>query len=472
MKLLSILSGASLATAALSGDNRKESSSNTPPIVVKGNAFFNSATNQRFYIRGVDYQPGGSSLLSDPLASTEVCGRDIEYFKELGINTVRVYTVDNTANHDECMSKLADAGIYLIVDVNTPTASLSRSDPKCSYNAHYLQSIFATIDAFEKYDNVLGFFAGNEVINDEKTTNTAPYIKAVVRDMKKYMKARNYRRIPVGYSAADVAQNRLEVAQYFNCGDDEDARIDMCGINDYSWCGQSSFEVSGYSAKMKLYENYSIPIFLSELGCNMVPTSRPFTEMEAIYSSKMSSVFSGALVYEYSEEPNHYGLVKIDGDKVTKLDDFQNLKNKYAEVKNPEGDGGYSESNKHSTCPEVKSGVWEASNVLPDMPSAASALFKNGAGTPLGTGVATQQMCGDNSPVGGGSGGSGSGGSSSSPPAHSTSSSSTSSSPSSSIQSSHSTKSTHSSSSKGGADQVFRAPAFATVMMFIANILL
>ena len=26
------------------------------PIVVKGNAFFDSVTNERFYIRGVDYQ--------------------------------------------------------------------------------------------------------------------------------------------------------------------------------------------------------------------------------------------------------------------------------------------------------------------------------------------------------------------------------------------------------------------------------
>lgn len=26
------------------------------PIIVKGNAFFDSVTNERFYIRGVDYQ--------------------------------------------------------------------------------------------------------------------------------------------------------------------------------------------------------------------------------------------------------------------------------------------------------------------------------------------------------------------------------------------------------------------------------
>jgi 1,3-beta-glucanosyltransferase GAS5 len=73
---------------------------------------------------------------------------------------VRVYTVDNTANHDECMAMLANAGIYLALDVNTPKYSLNRGDPGTSYNPTYLQSIFATIDAFAKYDNTLLFFSG------------------------------------------------------------------------------------------------------------------------------------------------------------------------------------------------------------------------------------------------------------------------------------------------------------------------
>lgn len=38
-------------------------------------AFF--AGSQRFYIRGVDYQPGGSSDAADPMADTTVCKRDI-----------------------------------------------------------------------------------------------------------------------------------------------------------------------------------------------------------------------------------------------------------------------------------------------------------------------------------------------------------------------------------------------------------
>mgnify|MGYP001165869530 CR=1 FL=1 len=326
---------------------QSSNSTSTPAINITGNAFFNSETGERFYIRGVDYQPGGSSNLTDPLADVEICKRDIPVFQDLGINTIRVYTVDNSLDHSECMQMLQDAGIYLILDVNTPEASISRYNPSCSYNAVYLQSIFSTVDDFAQYDNVLGFFAGNEVINMANNTYTATYVKAVVRDLKKYIKARDYRAIPVGYSAADIESNRELAAQYFNCGDDEDARIDMFGVNDYSWCGQSSFQTSGYNEKMKIYEGYSLPIFLSEFGCNQVASSRPFTEIGSLYSTQMSSVFSGGLVYEYSNETNNYGLVQIVSDtEVTKLQDFDNLKEQYSKQENPSGNGGASTTKK------------------------------------------------------------------------------------------------------------------------------
>ena len=177
-------------------------------------------------------------------------------FKELGINTIRVYTVDNSADHDECMNALADAGIYLALDVNNPNYSINREKPA---NKMYRQSVFATIDAFQKYDNTLMFFSANEVINDDKTTECAPYVKAVDRDMRSYINARKYRKIPVGYSAADVSENRQEMAAYMNCGPDG-ARSDFFAFNDYSWCDPDTFEKTDWSQKAKNFSSYSIPL--------------------------------------------------------------------------------------------------------------------------------------------------------------------------------------------------------------------
>lgn len=181
------------------------------------------AGSTRFYIRGIDYQPGGSSNMADPLADKSVCNRDITEFKKLGVNTVRVYITDNSVNHDDCMNALAAAGIYVILDANNPLYSINRDTPAPSYNTEYLQSVFATIDAFAGYTNTLAFFSGNEVINSTaESTLSAPYVKAVTRDMRQYIKSRGHRSIPVGYSAADVSTNRMELAAYMNCGTDDE----------------------------------------------------------------------------------------------------------------------------------------------------------------------------------------------------------------------------------------------------------
>lgn len=347
------------------------------PVTVKGNAFF--AGDKRFYIRGVDYQPGGSSKAEDPIADAAGCKRDIAKFKELGLNTIRVYTVDNSANHDECMNALADAGIYLALDVNTPKYSLNRADVAVSYNKVYLQSIFATIDAFQKYDNTLLFFSANEVINDDATTSTAPYVKAVTRDMKSYINSRGYRKIPVGYSAADVESNRYEMASYMNCGDDA-VRSDFFAFNDYSWCDPSSFTTSGWDQKVEKFKDYSIPIFLSEYGCNK--NTRKFEEVKSLYSTDMTGVYSGGLVYEYSEEGSKFGLVKLNGDNVEEKDDYSALKSALSGTQSPSGDGGYKSSGSASQCPS-ESNTWNvtiSSNELPALPDGAKDYFSKGAG--------------------------------------------------------------------------------------------
>lgn len=340
-------------------------------------AFF--AGNNRFYMRGVDYQPGGSSKVADPIADAAGCKRDIAQFQKLGLNTIRVYTVDNSADHDECMNALADAGIYLVLDVNTPKYSLNRGDPNPSYNEHYLQSVFATIDVFAKYDNTLAFFSGNEVINDPETSKAAPYVKAVTRDIRQYIRNRGYREIPVGYSAADVQENRLEMAEYMNCGTD-DARSDFFAFNDYSWCDPSDFQTSGWDQKVKNFTGYGLPIFLSEYGCNT--NKRDFGEVTALYSTEMTGVYSGGLVYEYSMEPNKYGLVEISSDSVSELDDFTALMNAFKNTPNPSGDGGYNQTGGASGCPAYNPPNWDVQDdSLPAIPQGALKFMTDGAGS-------------------------------------------------------------------------------------------
>jgi len=354
----------------------KSRASGLTPITVKGNAFFQG--DDRFYIRGVDYQPGGSSKIEDPIADPDVCKRDIVKFKDLGLNTVRVYTVDNSKNHDECMAALADAGIYLVLDVNTPQYSINRLDPAPSYNDIYLQSVFATVEMFAKYDNTLAFFSANEVINDGPTSEAAPYVKAVTRDIRQFIRSRGLREVPVGYSAADIDTNRLQMAQYMNCGPD-DERSDFFAFNDYSWCDPSSFTISGWDQKVKNFTGYGIPLFLSEYGCNT--NTREFEEVAALYSTKMTSVYSGGLVYEYSQEASDYGLVDLSDGTAQELPDYDALKSALAETGNPDGDGGYNHTGGASSCPAPDPPNWDVENdSLPAIPEPALRFMTEGAG--------------------------------------------------------------------------------------------
>jgi len=127
---------------------------------------------------------------------------------------------------------------------------------------------------FQNYTNLLMFFSGNEIINDIPTSASAPYIKAVTRDLKQYIGNRQYRPIPVGYSAADIStllyhhftiyahkisdDNRVETAHYMNCGTD-DERVDFFAFNDYSWCDPSTY-AAAWAKKVAEFRDYSQPI--------------------------------------------------------------------------------------------------------------------------------------------------------------------------------------------------------------------
>lgn len=99
----------------------------------------------------------------------------------------------------------------------------------------------------------------------------------------------------------------------------------------YQWCGENTFKGSGYDKLVEDYTSYSLPVFFTEYGCNEV-RPRVWEEVGALYSEDMTGVFSGGLVYEFTEEDNKYGLVKLDGDDANIMSEYDSLVTAFAKA--------------------------------------------------------------------------------------------------------------------------------------------
>jgi Glycolipid anchored surface protein (GAS1). len=113
--------------------------------ISRSGRYLYSDDGNRFYIKGIAYQEQGThvcfgtsnlslrrtiqsfigtvvasadnafgepSSFGDPLADGAACERDLLFLKQLTVNTIRVYSVNSSLNHDACMSALSGAGIY------------------------------------------------------------------------------------------------------------------------------------------------------------------------------------------------------------------------------------------------------------------------------------------------------------------------------------------------------------------------
>lgn len=121
-----------LASPVLSADA-------VPTISAVGSKFFYDDGRQ-YFLKGIAYQ----RTPEDPLIDTAQCKLDIARMAELGTNAIRVYHVDPAANHDGCMTALADAGIYLFLDLDTFDTSIRQvsHSPLHPYTHPYTQTTY------------------------------------------------------------------------------------------------------------------------------------------------------------------------------------------------------------------------------------------------------------------------------------------------------------------------------------------
>jgi 1,3-beta-glucanosyltransferase GAS1 len=327
----------------------------------------------------------------------------------LGTNSIRVYHVSPYADHSGCMSIFASLGIYVWLDLDTFNTTIQQDGP--TWSVTQFQAFTQVLDAFIGYSNLAGFWIGNEVINTPAGSPAAPYIKAAVADIKSYISLKNYRAIPIGYSAADIASLRPTLQNYLACSSSPAQNIDFFGLNSYEWCGDSSYTISGYANLQALAANYSLPIFFSETGCNAVQP-RTFADQSAIFGPDMAGTWSGSIVYEWVQGSNDYGLITYPdsgaaGQPEPIQPDFSNLAAQWKTL-SPRGvaEATYTLSLSPPACPQATGGwLVDGGVALPTLGEAVvSAVAASGFSvvvstwtsfpTLAGTGAATESAAG------------------------------------------------------------------------------
>jgi hypothetical protein len=117
--------------------------------------------------------------------------------------------------------------------VSTPSCGIDRMNPQSSYSPTTVFDFFQAVDAMAIFPNTVGIIAASQVVDNAASLPATPFIKAIVRDLKKYMQIQHKngrKRVPpIGYDSARTTWD--ETISKYLCSGDASSSIDFWTVS-------------------------------------------------------------------------------------------------------------------------------------------------------------------------------------------------------------------------------------------------
>jgi hypothetical protein len=322
------------------------------PVRIEGKGLVTD--HGRFMVRGVALAGVDAKANDDLLADDHyeyILNKIIPKLESLHVNAIRVFRVDPSKSHDKVMNLLKNKGIYVYVELMNEKVNVNRVAP--IYNDTLYTRVKAVVDAFAKYDNVLAFSVGNELVfpgniianvkSDpaEVETNDARVEKSLIRDTKQYLRDSGKRLIPVGVSMQDGPSSSMKIAEknahmvgtdvveaYYACQteDTKGSNADFIGINSYRYVTPNKdapLNNNAYDNHVKEVEEFSVPVLFTEIGAqnrdsNGTPQiTRDWAIIPYEYiTPTLYNQFSGEFAFMFFDTKEKLGLYQQPDEKL------------------------------------------------------------------------------------------------------------------------------------------------------------